>query len=360
MNPAATAFSITMKVVTFALLVATALAAIGGKIPPLVWATPATAVLALPYLAGATLAAGVLWLLSKHIWMAVTCGAVLLLCWPALSKVSPMGSERNTYAGEKTFKLLTYNVLEGIDNEGENPGYSRTFSYILKSKADIAVIQECGSLKTATNLTRRQRDSLKHAYPYIIESPAERMMLLSRFPAKRGRKSEMPYAYTSYELKTDGRKLTIFNVHLASYRLDSKERQVVTDITGLRSTANSVNELKGSIFKKLSAAFRYRAGEAVALRNAVEATEGNVIVCGDFNDVPASWTYDHILGAGLTDAYCETSFGPTATYNDHFFFFHIDQIFYRGNIRALSVARGSLKSSDHYPLTANFAFMPMK
>lgn len=44
------------------------------------------------------------------------------------------------------------------------------------------------------------------------------------------------------------------------------------------------------------------------------------------------------------------------TYNKHLFWFHIDQILYRGAIRPLSVKKGSLKSSDHYPLTAEFEF----
>ena len=56
----------------------------------------------------------------------------------------------------------------------------------------------------------------------------------------------------------------------------------------------------------------------------------------------------------LNDAYSETNFGPTFTYNKHLFLFHIDQILYKGDLKALKVERGSIDTSDHYPLLAEF------
>lgn len=44
------------------------------------------------------------------------------------------------------------------------------------------------------------------------------------------------------------------------------------------------------------------------------------------------------------------------TYNAHYFWFHLDQIFYRGGLRALSVKKIKTKVSDHYPLMAEFEF----
>ena len=38
------------------------------------------------------------------------------------------------------------------------------------------------------------------------------------------------------------------------------------------------------------------------------------------------------------------------------FYFHIDQMLYRGNLEALSLKIGKINSSDHYPLIGEFAF----
>lgn len=75
---------------------------------------------------------------------------------------------------------------------------------------------------------------------------------------------------------------------------------------------------------------------------------------GDFNDVAGSYAYRTIRSCGLKDAYAQTAFGPTITYNASRFYFHIDQIFYRGNLRAVSIWRGKSRSSDHYPVSATF------
>ena len=48
----------------------------------------------------------------------------------------------------------------------------------------------------------------------------------------------------------------------------------------------------------------------------------------------------------MRDAYADSGFGPTITYIDNRFYFHIDQIFYRGDMRAVDIVRGDIKSSE--------------
>ena len=100
----------------------------------------------------------------------------------------------------------------------------------------------------------------------------------------------------------------------------------------------------------------FRADRAADILRALDKVSGPLIVCGDFNDVPESWCYRLLRGDDLRDAYVETSFGPLITYNRHAFWFHLDQILYRGPLQALSVKKGRLRSSDHYPLLAEFEF----
>ena len=90
------------------------------------------------------------------------------------------------------------------------------------------------------------------------------------------------------------------------------------------------------------------------LRQVINQSDANVIVCGDFNDTPTSWAYRTICGNDMKDAYAENSFGFKITYHDSHFWLTIDHILYRGNLRAVDFNRYDVKVSDHYPIMATF------
>ncbi|MDE5976192.1 MAG: endonuclease/exonuclease/phosphatase family protein, partial [Muribaculaceae bacterium] len=155
-----------------------------------------------------------------------------------------------------------------------------------------------------------------------------------------------------------GKILNIGMVHLYSYDLSEEERNVMKDMKSVDGAKESMKELKGSILHKLRNAFRQRANNATQLREAINTIRPSapLIVCGDFNDVPASWAYEIIKGDDMRDAYADTNFGPAITFNLHGFYFHIDQMLYRGNLRALNLKVDKINTSDHYPLVAEFEF----
>ena len=135
-----------------------------------------------------------------------------------------------------------------------------------------------------------------------------------------------------YEVDIDGRKLTIANVHLLSPGLSENERDVVKEMASVKNTRAGVSEMKHSVYGKMRSSFRKRKQDAENLRQALDRVKGDLIVCGDFNDVPESYAYRLIRGDDLRDAYAETGFGPMVTYNLNLMWFHIDQVLYRGEI----------------------------
>lgn len=346
---------------TLLLAVVTLLAAYGGTIPPDIWALPSVLTLAYPYLALLLLLTGIVWLCMRRFIPAIICGVALLAGGPALSSNLPVATQKDAGQGEKEFSLLSFNIMRGHDARKKDLGRNRTFEYILHSGADIVCVQELVEFSSewVPDLTKQLQDSIRRRYPYIVQDPDADLAIFSRFPAKLVKSesaSSWMKVYDLYELQVYGRRLSIINVHLASYMLTGKERKVVTDIHGVRSARNSVREFKGSIIGKLKESFRARAKDAKVVRNAVNSVTGPLIVCGDFNDVPSSWAYRVICGKDLHDAYRETGLGMMVTYNLHGFYFHIDQVLYRGPLRALSVEKGDIDSSDHFPLLARFSF----
>ncbi len=357
LNPIIPIVRMAMRILTFILLALTIVSAYGGYVHPDIWAVPSVLTLALPYFAGLTFAAGIVWLACGRFFMAGFAALTLFICWGPITTVSPFGHSRGVDEGEKEFTLVSYNILNGTDLENEAPEECRGLQWVLSSGADIVCLQEFKTInpKYVPGLTQELADSIKATYPYRIADSNKGLMLFSKYPALKISDDSRRF-FDAYRIVVGSHELTVFNVHLASYKLTDEETDIVTRIKGVRSARKSVAELKGSVMHKLKESFRNRAQNAVAIREDAEKISGPLIICGDFNDVPASWTYRKIKGDDMGDAYTETNFGPMVTYNKHRFLFHIDQMLYRGPLKAVDLERGKQKNSDHYPLIATFAF----
>lgn len=355
-----------LRIASFALAALTLTAAFGGHIDPRIWAFPSILALVYPYLAILTLAVAVAWLIARRWITAAICGGSLLFGSAALFTNFPLGSPSEPEPGEKTFTLLTFNIAHGHDVRHRDQSTHRTLRYIVGSGADVVCTQELMGMadEGLPPIPQSLRDSLNARYPYIVHAPYTDQTVFSRFPLKVEERDERttawPRRWSRFTARIHGRDVTLIVVHLASYMLSREERQVISNVRGPRSARRSVAEFKGSVYGKLKAAYRERADDADQLRRQIEKTSGPLLLCGDFNDVPASWTYRIVRGEDLMDAYTQTGMGMMVTYNLFNLYFHIDQVFYRpdGGLRALSTRKGDIDSSDHYPVLARFALSP--
>lgn len=357
-------FRIVARIFSFLVFAITVLAAYGGRINPEYLAFPSILVLALPYLAIASMVITAAWLCAGRYITAAIGVLAIVAAWGPISNAVPLHFSSKPDNEARTIKLLTYNILHGIDQEQpEGQTGNRAFEFVMNSGADIVSLQELYRFSDSEipNFTQELRDSLFRIYPYQAGSNTSDLKVLSRFPVRLV-KEYSPSGngtghFSLYEVDTPSGKLNWINMHLNSYNLTDKERGIMKEIASVKSAKEGVAEMKGPIRRKLSDSFRDRAVEARELALVVEQLEGPVIVSGDFNDVPESYAYRTVRSAGLDDACAETTFGPMITYNRHAFWFHLDQIFYKGNIRPLRVKKHSIRSSDHYPLTAEFEFI---
>lgn len=363
-----------LKIVSIILFIVTIAAAYGGKCNPDYMTLPSVLTLELPYLALATLIVGVAWLLSGRIIMAAAAGVTLFVGWGTLKDVTPIAFPKEAQNESRTFRLMTFNCLHLADTTmSEAPG-NRAIQFLIESNADIICLQELINFEDPSEIhhwSREAIDSLYHAYPYRASSSTswhgQDLKVLSKYPVK-----EMPIKskdlqdeeywrknrrWALFEVNINGFKLPIVNFHMTSYDLNDTEREVVTEIRGVSTAKKSYKEFRYEIFPKLGEAFRTRAQN---VNEMIRTTSGinTLIACGDFNDVPGSWSYRLMKKAGFQNAYSETSFGPTNTFNQFLFLFHIDQIFYRGyQLKALKTKRHRINTSDHYPMEATFEIL---
>lgn len=355
-------FRMVMRIVSWVFFLLTVIAAYGGQINPKYFSLPSVFTLMLPYFTIATAALTVFWACYGRLFSTSLGVITILVCLNPLSVAFPINFGEKADPEEETFTLTTYNILHFNDCRKNDYAGNRAAEFLLKTRSDIVCMQEIFNIDDPqeTGMPKSILDSLKTLYPYRAGDKGNDLKVFSKYPVslqhnypyKRG--MHIPFDFYTVEIK--GRRLNIANVHLASYLLSSDERSLVTGIRSVEAARRSIDEFKGTVLDKLGKSFRTRAQDATRLRELLDRLPDPVIVCGDFNDVPASWAYRTIKGDDFKDAYAETSFGHVITFNKHMFFFHIDQILYRGRLKALSVEKGKNNSSDHYPLTATFAF----
>lgn len=354
----------------------TALAAFGGRFNPDIFTLPGTLTLLLPGLAIATACVTLGWFLIRG-YIGGSLGVLtILICWGPISTAVPFGTSKKPDPGAKTFTLLTWNMRRGWDQENKSDSIhgNRSVQYILDTDADVVCLQELSLMferkhphrwfenEEVPFMTESQREALFKKYPYY--AGYNDMKVLSKYPMERelghhDAVSEMaPLHYSFYKLKIGGHPLTIVTMHLASFELGPEEQNVVRDMTSASGFKKSVSMLRTDIHAKLQTGFRARKKDVTALRQAIDGIKGPLVICGDFNDVPESYAYRLLRGDDLKDAYVETGFGPLVTFNRHAFWVHLDQVFYRGDLRPLSIKKGTTKVSDHYPLLTEFEFLP--
>ncbi len=300
-----------------------------------------------------------LFIRKKLAWLSV---AVLVACIGPILTISPRNFTSRSLSPDdesRTFTLLTYNVYNFRDNQGVNPEWgNRTLSYILSTDADIVCLQESSNLNGVGK--KAQRDSINSRYPYRLYSNRSGEVLLSKYHATEIDTPQPDWgsgSFCAYDVEVEGHEVTVVNCHLQSIGLTDDDKELYRELTDkeLRNPSRSeLSKVKNGIVTKLLAAFRIRAQQARYIKEFLATRKGNVILVGDFNDVPGSYAYRTIKSDGLKDAYSECAFGPTVTYNDNRFYFRIDQMLYRGDLEAVRIKRGDLRSSDHYPLLATF------
>jgi endonuclease/exonuclease/phosphatase family metal-dependent hydrolase len=126
---------------------------------------------------------------------------------------------------------------------------------------------------------------------------------------------------------------------------------IYTDII-LNDTLRIYNiHLQSNWIKTMKLSYQTRANEAVIIKKHIDNSPYPVIVCGDFNDTPISYTYTKI-SQKLSDAFKESGIGIGSSYIG-VPFLRIDYILHDKKYKSYSYKKHKKKLSDHYPISSN-------
>ncbi len=281
----------------------------------------------------------------------------LALCYPQIHTYLPINMHTKLVP-ENSIKLVSFNTM-AFGYMEKVKGKSPILTYLQESQADIICLQEYATSETAkVHLNQGDiRKGLKdYAYSDIQKLGkygGNKIAIYSKFPILSVRK--LDYQSDSngsvvYELKIGADTVTLINNHLESNRLSMNDRTTYEEmLDGAKAT-----ELKSGgrmLLRKLKEATVIRAKQANAVAEEITASpHRNIIVCGDFNDTPISYTR-YTIARDLDDAFVESGRGLGISFNRNKFYFRIDNILVSKNLQThnCTVDR-SIKSSDHYPI----------
>ncbi len=157
-----------------------------------------------------------------------------------------------------------------------------------------------------------------------------------------------PNEYNGYivtDVRTEIGQLRFINAHLVSNRISG-----MTD--GIRSNNKLSDRLEtfARMLEGYGQATRQRARQAEEIRALVEASPHPVILGGDFNDVPSSYTYQQIASPRLRDAWIMAGSGFGSTFTGPLPGLRIDYLLVDTSLTVVDIERLPSHWSDHRPL----------
>ncbi len=292
----------------------------------------------------------VFWLIFKRVFALLPIGGMLLCVW-AVRAYIPINM--NDEVPEGALKIMSYNVLNfGYDKttKWENKPVVR---YILDSGADIVCIQELGWIDPKMKKGRIPIEN----YPYhsLLASNAGGMGCLSKYPILQTRKVEYESKGNrsyAYDIVVGEDTILVINNHLESYKLNDEDKAKYKEL--IKNPKETDSEGKyDALTDKLAAANKLRGPQANAVARFVRENKDkyrHIIVCGDFNDTPISYTHN-VLTKELNDAYTRAGNGPGLSYHRSGMFFRLDHILVSEAVKPYkTVVDRSFDGSDHYPI----------
>jgi endonuclease/exonuclease/phosphatase family metal-dependent hydrolase len=279
---------------------------------------------------------------------------------------------------ESGIKLMTWNVRNfDLYNWNHNMDTrKKMLQLIRKENPDVLCFQEFYSNNQFFHNIEYFRDTLGYKYCYfppaveLIKTPQTKLQktlwrsgrldqqwgvaTFSKFPITDTGRINFNATFANSCIYTDidakGKKVRLYNVHFQSIHLGYEDYATLDELVQTQNTR--WNSLK-SILRKMKLAYSKRSLQANMVAETMAAYKGNKILCGDFNDIPVSYTYNTVSN-GLQDAFIEKAKGFGGTFVNKLNFFRIDYtLFGTGTqINSYKIIRKDL--SDHYPVCVSF------
>ncbi len=308
----------------------------------------------------------VLWSVFRSKW-AIYCLVVLLIGGKLHFRNFSMLSTAPEFKQENGLKVLSYNVrLFDLFNPSFNDALAsrnQIFDFIRSQEPDVLCLQEFYRQDKPTNfevmdslnLIMKTRDYHERSAHKRRTRENYGIAMFSKHPMiARGdvmfeTQGVQDFNYCIFADIVKGLDtFRIYNVHLQSIRLHTDPHIEGEEVQTYGSKKGAI-----AVYRKLRSAFEKRADQARRVVEHLKTSPYPVIVCGDFNDTPMSYTYNQFQLA-LLDAFSGSGKGLGTTYVGRLPAGRIDYLFYSPLLNASQFQIQKQTRSDHRAISCVF------
>ncbi len=279
--------------------------------------------------------------------------SVLLLGVGRVSLYAKM--ETSKHYGDANYKgsvkILTYNIRSFINDEGQ-VSTENVVDYINEEKPDIIAFQEY--------FPKRLKDYKKGVFSTYNSVVDKSQAIYTRYKIINhsegniidsiGKSGETIWA----DLLIGEDTIRVYNNHLNSTTIKLSDNEYISKMDFVSDSARK-DKVK-NIFGRFKTTAIVRADQADVVSQSIKESPYKVIVCGDFNDTPNSYTYHHIA-SDLQDAFQECGVGYSYTFIGFLNLLRIDYILTSKDIDIVSYyVNREMLESDHLTVISRVKF----
>lgn len=289
------------------------------------------------------------WGFKKKLYFLFSLGCILLGYGHVKSFVG-----FNSFEDVKTKDVITvisYNVhnltnlRKSLKTKEEKAKRENEFIFFLKRENEIQIL--CTQETSNKNVSKKIKE--KFNFPFLHRSYKKSPVIFSKYPIFNS--GVISFGGTSnsclwVDINIKNQPIRVYNAHFQSNQISNIADKVATK--GDIKSKETLKDIKGMMGK-----FRYfaklRAQQAQQVANHMATCPHPIILCGDFNDTPQSYTY-HLLAKKLKDTFKEKGKGLGTTYAGNIPALRIDYVLLNEKIKVHSHEILKENFSDHYPV----------
>jgi endonuclease/exonuclease/phosphatase family metal-dependent hydrolase len=333
--------------------------------------------IAYPFILLANLLFIILWLIVKRKY-ALLSSVIVIAGINNIFKLVQYSKVIDASEMQDAVKVISFNARNfDIYNYGKNwennfTRKNQIFKFLAKEQADIVCFQEYVFDTTGYfNTTDTLKQFLKAKNPHIFFTSNNKNLIYfgiatyTVFPIIDT--GSVVYntvngnicIFTDMLIGLD--TVRVYNVHLESIRFDSEDYAFVENqlenSNKKKPSQKEITVKEGSerILKRMKKAYVLRAPQSELVAEHISKCPYPIILCGDFNDTPTSYSY-HNISSTLTDAFIESGNGTGQSYAGVYPSFRIDYIMHSKEFRSYNFETVYEKMSDHYPVKCFLKF----
>ena len=317
----------------------------------------------------------IFWLLFKSKWALLSLLA-LVVGWFQIHALfaTNLFASYDSKKQPGSFRVMTWNVSRWDEMSKIWKGSSnrlKMMEFIKNQDADILCFQEFFESRDRSQFEVNIpyiKETLEYPYHYFASDHVpwngvyeHGVAIFSRYPITDSFRIRYPgpdslkgsESLIRATIDVNGKKVNVFTTHLQSFLFSGSEYRGLKTIKKA-DNKDSVLEAGKSIITKFRRSYGLRSRQAAIVKGLLDDSEHPEIICGDFNDVPNSYTYFTIKG-NRQDAF-NRSFGLGRTFVFISPTLRIDYILADRALEVLQYKKTRLPYSDHFPVMADFRF----